>query len=87
MPTRQHSMDSHEMPLSGDITPPNLSPNCDEPDSPPSTQLQATEVAQEVSHLLLPVFERRLDLIQTTVNAALAQITTNSQKTSRYPRG
>lgn len=63
-----------------DITPPNLSPPHSALSSPESVPDQATTVAQEVSRLLLPLFDKRLDMLHASINSALAQITTNAQK-------
>lgn len=37
-------------------------------------------MAQEVSRILLPLFDKRLDALHSSINSALAQITTNAQK-------
>lgn len=37
-------------------------------------------MAQEVSHILLPLFDKTLDMLHTSINSTLAQITTNAQK-------
>lgn len=65
-----------------DITPPNLSP-CYSPETLPETEgINATSVAQEVSRLLMPLFDKRLDVLHTSINSALSLITTNAQKIS-----
>lgn len=71
---------SPELLTDGDITPPHLTP-CRSPSSPVHTDsLQAATVAQEVSRLLLPLIDKRLDVLHTSITSALALITTNTKK-------
>lgn len=73
-------MMSPELIVREDLTPPTLSPPHSALSSPESVPDQATTVAQEVSRILLPLFDKRLYMLHASINAALAQITTNAQK-------
>lgn len=48
--------------------------------SPMDSALQAITVAQEVSRLLMPMLDKRLDLLHTSINSALSQVTTLTQR-------
>lgn len=63
-----------------DITPPRLSPNYSPELLPEPDILTAATVAQEVSRLLMPMFDKRLETLHTSINSALTQITTNAEK-------
>lgn len=49
-------------------------------DCPMDVNLQATTVAQEVSRLLMPMLDKRLDLLHTSINSALSQVTSLTER-------
>lgn len=58
----------------------DLSPRSNPRPEPESTNLQATLVAQEVSKMLMPLYDKRLEILHTSINSALTQITSNAQR-------
>lgn len=40
----------------------------------------ATAVAQDISHIILPLFDARVEVLHASINSEMAQITTNAQK-------
>lgn len=76
----EHFPPSPELLTGGEITPPHLTLHYGPPSPSAVDPTQATTVAQEVSLLLLSLFDKRFDVLQASINSALAQITSNAQK-------
>lgn len=75
------SMDCTSDALSGEETPfTGNSPHSSPRPEPEPSALQATLVAQEVSKMLMPLFDKRLEILHTSINSALTQITNNTQR-------